>query len=165
MNLPSWMVPGTQFRDPDGDKCIYLGQAPWRSTERVPVQLGETVIGHAHQIKFRGSEYVYAYLYKGEWHMSSFEKSYTSKWDEAFAQCKRGWEDYPQGDFMHLPPTEELFLKQLEGSIGEFIRRKMHQNMSLAEWMRYTLQGSELGAAIFFGRLVELWRDATSKDK
>ena len=84
-DMPEWMVPGAQFLDADGGLCVYLGFAGWR--ENKPVQLlvsgvdKEPVVrvhrdhdGALYMIELQKPEHIFCYRYKGEWHMTSFER-------------------------------------------------------------------------------------------
>jgi hypothetical protein len=64
---------GKSFLDSDSDLCIYLGEGGRRSVETVPITVGNHQIGHTYDLDFQPVQHIFAYRYKNEWYLSSFE--------------------------------------------------------------------------------------------
>jgi len=64
---------GKSFLDKDGDICVYLGIGGKRDVKNVPVIIGDYQMGNTYDIDFQPVQHIYAYSYKNEWFLSSFE--------------------------------------------------------------------------------------------
>jgi hypothetical protein len=64
---------GKSFLDEDNDFCIYLGTGGRRGIETVPITIGNHQVGHTYDLDFQPVQHIFAYRYKNEWYLSSFE--------------------------------------------------------------------------------------------